>query len=178
MRSLRSAGVALTLVVLSACSSGAPTSGGSTTAALAAARSSTAAACVLVQQADAEILFGRKATRVEVKNTAHADSVCGYSANSNADAATIDNVVDSLLVYVFDGTAHFTKANTSDATPVAGLGDGAFEVTRGDLVSVSFMANGQSVEIDHSITGLGTHPTAAASTAQLVELARTATTRM
>jgi len=166
------------VLLVAGCAAGSAHPPAPTTNPLTAAHSVTAAACVLVRQDDAITLFGHTAARVAVENKVRAASVCGYSASSNSDPNTIDNITDSLLVYVFDGSTHFTQSKASDSTPIAGLGDGAFQVVRGDLLSVAFMAKGQSVEIDFSITGLSTHPAAGASGAQLVAIAHLAAGRM
>ena len=171
-------GVMMTLMVAACSSCGAQSTVTSTTSPLAAAHSVTAAGCVLVQQLDANGLFARDAARIAVDNKARAASVCGYSANSNADPNTIDNITKTLLVYVYDGSMHFTQAKASDSKPVAGLGDDAFQVVRGDLLSVAFTAKGQSVEIDYSITGLGTHPSAGALADKLIAIAHRAADRM
>ena len=166
-------------VMVAACSScGAQSTEAGTTSPLAAAHSVTAAACVLVQQVDANSLFAHDAARVAADNNAKAASVCGYSANSNVDPNTIDNITKTLLVYVYDGSAHFTQAKASDTKAVTGLGDDAFEVVRGDLLSVAFTAKGQSVEIDYSITGLGTHPSAGSLADVLITIAHRAADRM
>lgn len=133
---------------------------------------------MLVQQADTTRLFTHTAARVVVDNKAHASSVCGYSANSNADPNTIDNVIETLLVYVYDGTTRFTQTKAADSQPIADLGDSAFQVTRGDLLSVAFVAHGQTIEIDFSITGLADHPAAATFAVQVIKIARLALTRM
>ena len=159
-------------------SCGAQSTGLRTTSPRPVAQSVTAAACVLVQQVDANGLFAQNAVRVAVENKARAASVCGYSANSTVDPNTIDNITNSLLVYVYDGSTHFTQAKADDRKPIAGLGDEAFRVVRGDLLSVAFTAKGQSVEIDYSITGLGPHPSAGSFADSLIALARRAAERM
>ena len=133
---------------------------------------------MLVQQADTTRLFTHTASRVVVDNKAHAASVCGYTANSNTDPNTIDNIIETLLVYVYDGTTRFTQTKAADSQPIANLGDSAFQVTRGDLLSVAFLAHGQTVEIDFSITGLADHPAVATVASQVTKIARQALTRM
>ena len=133
---------------------------------------------MLTQPADASRLFGRPATSVSVPNSAHAESVCGFSANTSADKNAIDNVTYTLLVYVYDGTTQYTSTRPKDAKVISGLGDHAFMVVRGDLVTVAFVKNGETVVLAHSITGLANHPKASAASDQVVALAKQAASRM
>jgi len=170
--------VAATALLLAACGSDVSRSASSTTSPLAAAHLLTVPACVLVHLDDASGLFAHAARRVKVDNKAKAASVCGYSADSNTDPNTIDNISYDLLVYVYDGTKRFTQTMATDTHPVTDLGDGAFQAVRGDLLSVAFTAHGQTVEIDLSITGLADHPKVDARAVQVIDIARLAISRM
>jgi hypothetical protein len=134
---------------------------------------------VLFQQPDATKLFHLPATAVVVQNSSHAESVCGFSANSRSDKNAIDNVVYSLLTYVYDGTGQYDTTEGAKATkPINGLGDKAFSAVRDDLLTVAFVKNGETVVVAYAITGLAHHPKPAAAANDVVALARTAASRM
>jgi len=132
-----------------------------------------------VQPADATNLFHRPATAVEVPNSSHADSVCGFTAQTASDKNAIDNVTYSLLTYVYDGTKQYsTSAGAKAAKAVNGVGDKAFTVLRDDLLTLAFVKNGETVVVSYAITGLTKHPKAAAATNDLIALGKNAASRM
>jgi hypothetical protein len=138
----------------------------------------TPAACVLVQPADAARLFGRPATAVSVPNSSHAASVCGFNADTSSDKNAIDNITYSLLAYVYDGTTQYSPGEAKGAKTVEGVGERAFTVVHGDLLTLAFVKNGETVVIAYSITGLANHPKPAAATSDVIALAKTAASRV
>ena len=176
-RTVRATAALLCIALTAACSSG----GRSATTVpnrIATSQHPTPAACVLVQQVDATNLFGRQATGVSVPNSSHAQSVCGFGADTNADKNAIDNIAYSLLVYVYDDTTHYAPEGVKGAERVAGVGEHAFRYVRGDLVTLLFVQHGETVLLAYSITGLVSHAKSRAAMEQLVALARTAAGRM
>lgn len=168
------------LVVVASCSTGPHRGSGSAPASspLDSARRRTAAACVLVLAPEASALFGRPAREVAVSQAGHAESVCGYSANTTSDTTAFDNITYSLIVYVYDDTTQYEQPIAGAATPIAGIGERALRISRSDLVAIEFVKNGQTVLISYSITALTHHPTPNTNAAQLVGLARMAANRV
>jgi hypothetical protein len=113
-----------------------------------------------------------------VPNSAHAESVCGFNANTIPNKDAIDNITYSLLTYVYDGTKAYAPAVAKGPKILNGVGERAFSVAHGDLLTLAFVKNGETVVLAYSITGIGKHPKPAASTNDVIALARTAASRM
>jgi len=131
-----------------------------------------------VQQADATKLSGRSATAVSVPNSSKADSVCGFNAHTHPEPNAIDDVIYSLLAYVYDGTDQYAPARATGAKNVTGVGDRAFTTVRDDLLTLAFVKNGETVLLAYSITGFADHPKSSASAASLIALGKQAASRM
>ena len=144
----------------------------------AAATKRTAAACILVKQEDATALFGRAAKQVAVENTGGAQSVCGWSAGTDADPNAVGGIKYSLLVYVYDDKAHYREKAVPNARHLIGIGEQAFTFQASDLVTVEFVHKAQTVSLGFSITSLRPHPNARSSADQLIALAKAAAQRM
>src|SRR5262249_35142183 len=97
---------------------------------------------------------------------------------TSADKNAIDNVTYTLLVYVYDGTTQYSSTRAKGAKAVDGLGERAFSVVRGDLVTVTFVKNGETIVVAYSITGLANHPKASAATDDVIAFAKNAASRV